>query len=75
MSLNYLFINRGTVNAAHQNGKQVFVWTVDRRDDIKQMIALGVDNIITNKPDIAAEEVYSDSVGDTILKLLDIVFA
>ena len=75
VSLNYLFINRGTVNAAHQNGKQVFVWTVDRRDDIKQMIALGVDNIITNKPDIAAEEVYSDSVGDTILKLLDIVFA
>ena len=30
---------------------------------------------VDRQPDIAAEEVYSDSVGDTILKLLDIVFA
>lgn len=74
VSLNYIFINKGTVNSAHQNGKKVFVWTVDRREDIQQMIALGVDNIITNKPDIAAEEVYSNSIGDTILKILEIVF-
>ncbi len=74
VSLNYIFVNQNVVNSAHQNGKRVFVWTVDRREDMEQMVVLGVDNIITNKPDLAAEVVYSDSVGDTILKLLEFVF-
>ena len=50
------------------------MWTVDRREDMEQMMLLGVDNIITNKPDLAAEVVYSNSVGDTILKLLEVIF-
>ncbi len=74
VSLNYIFVNQNVVNSAHQNGKRVFVWTVDRREDMEQMMILGVDNIITNKPDLAAEVVYSNSVGDTILKLLEVVF-
>ncbi|MCR4862504.1 MAG: glycerophosphoryl diester phosphodiesterase membrane domain-containing protein [Ruminococcus sp.] len=74
VSLNYIFVNRNIVSTAHQNGKRVFVWTVDRREDMEQMMLLGVDNIITNKPDLAAEVVYSNSVGDTILKLLEVIF-
>jgi glycerophosphoryl diester phosphodiesterase len=73
VSLNYIFVNQSVVNAAHQSGKRVFVWTVDNREDIEQMMTLGVDNIITNRPDTAAEAVYSKSVGKTILKILELI--
>lgn len=34
-------------------GLKVFTWTVDKREDIKEMMRLGVDGIITNRPEIA----------------------
>jgi len=74
VSLNYIFINQSVINSAHQNGKRVFVWTVDRREDMEQMEAMGVDNIITNYPDRAVEVVYSRSVGDTVLRILEAIF-
>lgn len=74
VSLNYIFINQSIVNMAHQNGKRVFVWTVDRPSDMRHMIAMGVDNIITNRPDRTLEMVDSDSVGDTILTILEKIF-
>lgn len=75
VSMNYIFVNRTVVNSAHQNGKRIFVWTVDRTDSMKDMIALGVDNIITDVPDKAVETVYSQSVGDTVLGVLKLIFA
>ena len=74
VSLNYIFINQSIVNMAHQNGKRVFVWTVDRPSDMHHMIAMGVDNIITNRPDKTLEMVDSDSVGDNILTILEKIF-
>ena len=74
MSMNYIFVNQTVVNAAHQNGKRIFVWTVDRKGDMQQMIALGVDNIITNRPDQVAELVYSRSLSDVILTVVKAVF-
>lgn len=74
VSMNYIFVNQSIVNTAHLNGKKVFVWTVDRAPDMQKMLALGVDNIITNRPDKAAEVVYSHSVGETVLTVLDRIF-
>ena len=74
VSLNYIFINQSIVNMAHQNGKRVFVWTVDNRQDIQHMIAMGVDNIITNRPDRVSEIVTSKSIGDTFLTILEKIF-
>lgn len=74
VSLNYIFINQSIVNMAHQNGKRVFVWTVDNRSDIQHMIAMGVDNIITNRPDRVSEIVTSKSIGDTFLTILEKIF-
>ena len=59
---------------AHQNGKRVFVWTVDRKSDIQHMIAMGVDNIITNRPDRASEIITSNSISDTFLTILEKIF-
>jgi len=74
LSLNHLFVNQTVVNSAHQNGKRVFVWTVDSSSDMQHVIALGVDNIITNRPEKAAEAVYSRSVGQTVLTAVKTIF-
>lgn len=74
VSLNYIFVNQSIVNTVHQNGKKIFVWTVDRTNDIQKMAALGVDNIITNRPDKVAEIVYSNGVGETVLTVLERIF-
>ncbi|MCX7958267.1 MAG: glycerophosphodiester phosphodiesterase family protein [Deltaproteobacteria bacterium] len=34
-------------------GLKVFTWTADRKDDIREMMRLGVDGIITNRPESA----------------------
>lgn len=34
-------------------GLKVYVWTVDKKEDIKEMMRLGVDGIITNSPEVA----------------------
>lgn len=74
ISMNYLFVNQSVVNYAHHSGKKVFVWTVDRSGEMKKMMALGVDNIITNRPEKAIEVVDSDKLGDTVLTGLEYVF-
>jgi glycerophosphoryl diester phosphodiesterase len=43
----------GYVGRVHQRGDQVYVWTVDEPDDLAMLAALGVEAVITNRPDIA----------------------
>jgi glycerophosphoryl diester phosphodiesterase len=38
------------VTRAHEHGHQVYVWTVDEPADVKYVIDLGVDTIITDRP-------------------------
>jgi glycerophosphoryl diester phosphodiesterase len=39
------------IEEAHRKGLRVFVWTVNRRAEIKKMLTLGVDGIITDYPE------------------------
>jgi len=43
------------VQDAHSRGMDVHVWTVNEADDMQRMIGLGVDGIITDRPDILLE--------------------
>lgn len=74
VSLNYLFVNQNVVSTAHKNGKSVFVWTVNRTSDMNEMISIGVDNIITDRPDKASEAIYSYSKGDFVISILERIF-
>ena len=39
------------VKESHKLGLEVNVWTVDKEDDMKYFIGLGVDYITTNQPE------------------------
>ncbi len=48
-------VSRTLIEAAHRTGLAVHVWTVDRREDMERLLALGVDGLMTDRPDILAQ--------------------
>ena len=48
----YKHLTNDLLKEAHGLGLEVFVWTVDSRSDMMRLMEMGVDGIITNRPDI-----------------------
>ncbi len=46
------FITRSMVKEVHKNGMYLFTWTVDDPKKAKKLKEMGVDGIVTNKPDL-----------------------
>ncbi|MCB0978527.1 MAG: glycerophosphodiester phosphodiesterase [Acidimicrobiales bacterium] len=46
-------VDRWYMRAARDAGLEVNVWTVDNEDRMRELVALGVDGICTNVPDVA----------------------
>jgi glycerophosphoryl diester phosphodiesterase len=44
-------VTRRFVAHAHHAGVQVHVWTIDREDTMRQLIELGVDGLMSDRPD------------------------
>ena len=57
ISPNYNLMSDGWVKSAHQSGMKIIPWTVNERDEMKRLIGLGVDGIITDYPDRLLEVV------------------
>lgn len=45
-------MDRRFVDAVHASGAQLHAWTVDEASDMARMLALGVDGIVTDRPDV-----------------------
>jgi len=54
-------VTEATVKWCHMRGLRVNTWTVDEPADMCRLIALGVDGIITNRPDLL-RDVLEDNV-------------
>lgn len=55
----YKHLTYDLLNEAHGLGIQVYVWTPDKPSDMVRLIEMGVDGIITNRPDILKSVVGS----------------
>jgi len=47
-------VDRTTVDYFHARGVAVFAWTVDDERDMRDLLAAGVDGIMTDRPDVLA---------------------
>jgi glycerophosphoryl diester phosphodiesterase len=55
LSAKHKIVDADFMNKARAAGKEVHVWTVNKEDDMKRFIDLGVDGIITNFPNRLVE--------------------
>lgn len=55
---NYKTITDRSLQEANSLGIKVFVWTPDSPHDMRRLIKMGVDGIITNRPDILKSLLY-----------------
>lgn len=46
-------VSQELIRLAHQQGIEIYVWTVNRADRIAEMMEMGVDGIITDDPEMA----------------------
>ena len=49
------------------------VWTVNRKGEMEQMRALGVDNVITDYPTLAMEVMYREEAAESLMGYLKAV--
>jgi len=53
VNVNSKFLSRRLIKKLHAQNKSVFAWTVNKKLKMKRLVYIGVDGIITNKPDMA----------------------
>lgn len=73
-SINAAYVNKNIVDAIHNRGKQIFVWTVNSESKAEEMTAMGVDALITDNPVMGREVVYSKYTNPLFKNVLDYVF-
>lgn len=66
-SVEATFVTAGMVEAIHARGKTISAWTIDRKEDAERMLKLGVDDLITGKPEMVREAVGSQEDFGTFL--------
>lgn len=52
LSTNHELVDSEFIHHAKENGKKVYVWTVNEKEEMLRLIGLGIDGIITDKPDL-----------------------
>ncbi len=73
-SINAAYVNKNIVDAIHNRGKKIFVWTVNSESKAEEMTAMGVDALITDNPVMGREVVYSKYSNPLFSNVLNYVF-
>ncbi|WP_369281981.1 glycerophosphodiester phosphodiesterase [Oscillibacter sp. GMB15532] len=58
ISLNANCVDAEVVQLSHSAGKQIYVWTINTKQILDKVIALGVDGVITDNPSLAIQRTY-----------------
>ena len=73
-SVEATFITSGMVQQIHKRGKTIAAWTVNREEDASNMLSLGVDDIITDKPEMIQALLSEDAdLDDNLLLIRDAI--
>ena len=53
------FLDEGFVHRAHAAGRHVHAWTIDEPEEMERLLDLGVDGLITDRPDLLRDVLKS----------------
>lgn len=66
-------VTKKLVSDVHNAGKKLYAWTVNTPENIERMIALNVDNIITDDVTLAKECIFRSKTSDTVTEYVDFI--
>lgn len=73
LSMKSNLVTKGVIEEIYRNGKHIFVWTVNTKEEIERVGRLGVDNIITDNPIYTREVLYQSNSDHYLVTLLKII--
>ena len=73
ISLRSGFVTSDLMRNAHEQGKAVYAWTVNTKNEMERLTLLGVDGIITDRPVLAREIVYREDATESLFEYLKAV--
>lgn len=73
ISLRSGFVTSDLMRNAHEQGKAVYAWTVNTKNEMERLTLLGVDGIITDRPVLAREIVYREEATESLFEYLKAV--
>lgn len=73
ISLRSGFVTSDLMSNAHEQGKAVYAWTVNTKNEMERLTLLGVDGIITDRPVLAREIVYREEATESLFEYLKAV--
>lgn len=68
-SMKNTIVTEDIVEKAHKLGKEVHVWTVNTKNEVTRLKALGVDNLITDRP-VYVQEIIYDTKNTSLLQYI-----
>jgi len=67
-------VNESLVNRVHNEGKELYAWTVNTEESINNMIDMDVDNIITDNIELGKELVEKSKNSDLISEFIKTIY-
>ena len=67
-------VNEGLVNRVHNEGKELYAWTVNTEESINNMIEMDVDNIITDNIELGKQLVEKSKNSDLISEFIKSIY-
>lgn len=61
LSIDARYLSSAVVTGAHEKGISVYAWTVNSKGEMRRMMAIGVDNIITDNILLAKHTIYEEN--------------
>lgn len=59
-------ITKGLVNRIHEEGKEIYAWTINTKENMEKVIELNVDNIITDDIELAKKSIILNRKSNLI---------